>query len=205
MVGNRHRDAGLLRSSAREAASAERLTAEGLRAGPPASPPLLSFIMQAVHGAATFDLGVRAIGLAELQKARSEFGANQAGAEQYAAMALLEYRAALLLGHSAAARTVLGWLTERTGDVAELLLMRAWAEFAGGRHDHARSLIRLVLNDSAHALLPQTVVDSLVVGDVACGRRGRAAGGPPGVADSPGHRRADRRPASVRRGRTQRA
>ena len=143
-----------------EAASAERLTAEGLGAGSAALPPLLSFIMQAVHGAATFDLGVRATGLAELQKARSEFGANQAGAEQYAAMALLEYRAALLLGHSAAARTVLGWLTERTGDVAELLLMRAWAEFAGGRHDHARSLIRPVLNDSAHALLPQTVVDS---------------------------------------------
>jgi LuxR family maltose regulon positive regulatory protein len=38
--------------------------------------------------------------------------------------------------------------------------MRAWAEFAGGRHDHARSLIRPVLNDSAHALLPHTVVDS---------------------------------------------
>ena len=43
----------LLRS---EAASAERLTAEGLRAGPAALPPVLNFIMQAFHGAATFDL-----------------------------------------------------------------------------------------------------------------------------------------------------
>jgi len=147
----------LLRS---EAANAERLTAEGLMHELAAMPSLLNFIMRAVHGAAVFDLGARADGLAEMQKARSDFGADKARAEQYAAMAMLEFRAALLLGHSAAARTVLGWLTERTSDVAELLLMRAWTEFAGGRHDHARRLIRPVLNQSAPALLPHTVVDS---------------------------------------------
>jgi LuxR family maltose regulon positive regulatory protein len=147
----------LLRS---DAVNAERLAAEGLVPELAAMPPLLNFVMQAVHGAAAFDLGARADGLAEMQKARSDFGANKAGAEQYAAMAMLEFRAALLLGHSAAARTVLGWLTERTGDAAELLVMRAWTEFAGGRHDHARRLIRPVLEQSAPALLPHTVVDS---------------------------------------------
>jgi LuxR family maltose regulon positive regulatory protein len=123
-------------------------------------PPLLRFVLHSVHGAAVFDLGNRADGLAEMQRARSDFGGNEAGAEQCGALAMLEYRAALLLGHSAAARTVLGWLTERIADSGELLVMRAWAETVGGRHDRARALIRPVLNGSAPALLPQTVVDS---------------------------------------------
>ena len=42
-------------------------------------------------------------------------------------MAMLEFRAALLLGHAAAARTVLGWLTDRIGDRGDLLVMRGWA------------------------------------------------------------------------------
>ena len=41
--------------------------------------------------------------------------------------AMLEYRAALRLGHAVAARTVEGWLADRTGDNAELLVMRAMA------------------------------------------------------------------------------
>jgi LuxR family maltose regulon positive regulatory protein len=142
-----------------EPADAERLAAEGLLAGLVASAPPLRFVLQAVHGAAVFDLGNRADGLAELQMARSEFGGNQAAAQQCAAMALLEFRAAVLLGHSAAARTVLGWLTDRAGDSGELLVMRAWAEAAVGRHDRARTLIRPVLNGSAPTLLPHTPVD----------------------------------------------
>jgi LuxR family maltose regulon positive regulatory protein len=43
-------------------------------------------------------------------------------------MAMLEFRAALLLGHAAAARTVLGWLTDRIGDRGDLLVMRGWAD-----------------------------------------------------------------------------
>ncbi len=74
-------------------------------------------------------------------------------------MAMLEYRAALLLGHATAARTVLGWLVERTGDNAELVMMRAWADAAGGRHEHARTVIRAVLDGSTPALLPHTVVE----------------------------------------------
>jgi len=141
-----------------EPAHARQRTADALVAEPSAQPEL-HFVLQAVHGAATFDLGDRATGLAELQRARSEFGDNHAGPEHSAAMAMLEYRAAVLLGHPTAARTVLGWLDERTGDNAELVMMRAWAETAGGRHEHARTMIRAVLDGSAPALLPHTVVE----------------------------------------------
>ena len=64
-------------------------------------------------------MGDPAAGLAELQQARSDFGDNQTSPHHRAAMAMLEFRVALLLGHAAAARTVLGWLTERTGHNAE--------------------------------------------------------------------------------------
>lgn len=74
-------------------------------------------------------------------------------------MAMLEYRAALLLGHPTAARTVLGWLDDRTGDNAEVVMMRAWADAAGDRHEHARTMISAVLDGSASALLPRTVVE----------------------------------------------
>jgi len=147
--------AELLRS---DVVAAENLALEGLGAGPLS--PLLRFVLHSVHGAAVFDLGNRADGLAEMQRARSDFGANEAGAEPCVALAMLEFRAALLLGHSAAARTALGWLTERVSDSGELLVMRAWTEAAGGRHDRARALIRPVLNGSAQVQLPQTVVDS---------------------------------------------
>ena len=117
------------------------------------------FALHAVHGAALFDLGDRADGLAELQQARSDFGDNQTSPQHCAAMAMLEFRVALLLGHAAAARTVLGWLTERSGDNAELVAMRAWTEAAGDHHERARTLIRPVLDGSAPALLPHTVVE----------------------------------------------
>jgi LuxR family maltose regulon positive regulatory protein len=162
------------------AADAKRLAADALAPGRTvSSPPPLRFCLRAVHGAATFDLGDRAEGLAELQQARSDFGAHVAGPEQCAAMAMLEFRAALLLGHSAAARTVLGWLTERVGDSAELLLMRAWTETAAGRHDRARTLLRPVLDGSVPALVSHTVVDcwlletsiAVVVGERPAARR----------------------------------
>jgi LuxR family maltose regulon positive regulatory protein len=141
-----------------EPSDAGRRTADALAAGP-ASPPEVHCMLQAVHGAAAFDLGDRATGLAEMQQARSDFGDNRSGPEHSAAIAMLEYRAALLLGHPTAARTVLGWLDERTGENAELVVMRAWADAACGRHEHARAMIRAVLDGSTAALLPHTVVE----------------------------------------------
>jgi LuxR family maltose regulon positive regulatory protein len=141
-----------------EPADAARRTADALAAGAAARPEV-HFALHAVHGAAAFDLGARASGLAELQQARSDLGDNPSGPEHSAAMAMLEYRVALLLGHPTAARSVLGWLDERTGDNAELVMMRAWADAACGRYEHARTMIRAVLDGSAPALLPHTVVE----------------------------------------------
>ena len=143
-----------------DAAGAQQLSAAGLARGLAAPYPQLRFALQAVHGAAAFDRGDRPGGLAELQQARSEFGELTAGPEQTALVAMLEFRAALLLGHSAAARTVFCWLAERTRDNAELLVLRAWAETAGGRFDHARTLLKPVLKGSVRALLPQTMVEA---------------------------------------------
>jgi LuxR family transcriptional regulator, maltose regulon positive regulatory protein len=143
-----------------ETADAERLAAAGLAFGVTSSSPRLQFTLRAVHGAAAFDGGERAAGLAELQQARSEFGELPAGPEQVAAIAMLEFRAALMLGHTTAARTVLGWLAERSGDAGELHVMRAWAEAAAGRHDQSRSLVRHVVQRPESAVLPQTMVDA---------------------------------------------
>jgi LuxR family transcriptional regulator, maltose regulon positive regulatory protein len=77
-----------------------------------------------------------------------------------AAFAMQEFCAALVFGHVAATRTVLGWLAERTGDTGELHVMRGWAEAGAGRHDHARALVRPVLQQATPALLRQTMVDA---------------------------------------------
>lgn len=143
-----------------EPADAERRTAEALRTGPLTSAPELRYAVHAVHGAAVFDLGDRAAGLAELQRARSEFGDHAAGAGQCAAMAMLEFHAAQVLGHSVATRTVLTWLAERTGNSGEVAVMHAWTDTAAGRHEHARALLRTVLDGPVATLLPQTVVDA---------------------------------------------
>ena len=149
--------AALLRADPSEA---QRLAADGLAARPGLLTPPLRFALQVIHGAATFDQGHRANGLAELQQARSEFGDLPIGAEQAASAAILEFRAALQLGHTTAARTVYGWLAERTHDNAELLLMRAWTESAAGRHEHARTIGRPILAGTTPALLPHTLVDA---------------------------------------------
>ena len=117
-------------------------------------------MLHVVHGAATFDQGHRANGLAELQQARSEFGDLPVGAEQAVSAAVLEFHAALQLGHTTAAHTVCGWLAERTHANAELLVMRAWAESAAGRREQARAVLRPVLDGSTPALLPHTLVDA---------------------------------------------
>ena len=146
-----------------ETHQAEHLAAQGLALGPVLSPPPLRFALRTVHGAATFDRGDRTGGLAELQQARAEIGDLRLGAEQAASAALLEFRAALLLGHATAARTAQGWLTERTHNNAELLIMRAWTEAGGGRPEPARAILHPILNRSVPALLPHTLVESFLL------------------------------------------
>jgi LuxR family maltose regulon positive regulatory protein len=166
-----------------ETAEAERLSADGLALGVTFSFPQLQFALRAIHGAAIFDRGERTTGLTELQQARSELGDLPAGPEQVAATAMLEFRAALTLGHATAARTVRGWLAERAGDTGELDVMRGWAEAGSGRVGHARAIIRPVLRETTSPLLPQTMVDAwlletaaaLAAGERPAARRGLQA------------------------------
>ena len=180
VVGHRHGDAGLCRTSAlrgrRRRAPRRRRPGRGTDCD-----ATLAAVRTAgsVHGAAVFDLGNRADGLAEMQRARSDFGGNEAGAEQCGSAGdagVPRRTAARALGGSANRPR----LVDRAhADSGELLVMRAWTETAGGRHDRARALIRPVLDGSVPALLPQTVVDSwlletsiaVVVGERPAARR----------------------------------
>jgi LuxR family maltose regulon positive regulatory protein len=87
--------AALLRGDAPEAEhlAAEALTLYRGRLTPPAR-----FALRVVHGAAAFDQGRRANGLAERHQARTELGGVAVGAEEAAAAAVLEFRAALHVG-----------------------------------------------------------------------------------------------------------
>jgi hypothetical protein len=76
---------------------------------------------------------------------------------------MLEFRAALLLGHATAARTLQGRLTERTDGTAELLVMRAWTEAAYGRTAAARAIIRPVLEGAVPALDSHTPVEAFLL------------------------------------------
>jgi LuxR family maltose regulon positive regulatory protein len=151
-----------------EPADAEHLATANLTQDRRASLPMLRFGLRVVRGTAIFDQGERAQGLAELQQARSELGNHPAQARVAAIAAMLEFRAALLLGHSTAARTVHGWLDTRIGPSAEGLLLRAWADTATGDHEHARAALRPVLNPpsttsssgSSPPLLPDTLVEA---------------------------------------------
>ena len=74
--------------------------------------------------------------------------------------AMLEYRAALRLGHAAAARTVEGWLADRTGDNAELLVMRAMAKISTGTRTAHELILHTVFNGSSAPLLASTLVEA---------------------------------------------
>ena len=95
-------------------AEAERRIADALAAGPAAGPAVahpVRFVLQAVTELPCSISATGPTGWRSCNRARSDFGGNQAAPQLCAAMAMLEYRAALLLGHAAAARTVLGWLS----------------------------------------------------------------------------------------------
>jgi LuxR family maltose regulon positive regulatory protein len=143
-----------------EPAEAERLSSGTLAMAPATTSPNLRLGLQTIHGAALFDSGETVGGLAEMRQARLEFGDLPAIPEQIAMAAMLEYRAALRLGHAVAARTVEGWLADRTGDNAELLVMRAMAKISTGHTDSARLILHTVVNGSSPPLLASTLVEA---------------------------------------------
>ena len=91
---------------------AYRLASQAFR-GAPVLDRELEFGLRSLLGAAMFDRGRHAAGLQQMQHARADLGEHHVPPVQAAATAILEYRAALVGGHPAAARTVLHWLSDR--------------------------------------------------------------------------------------------
>jgi LuxR family maltose regulon positive regulatory protein len=85
---------------------------------------------------------------------------------------MLEHRAALRLGHAAAARTVECWFADRTGDNAELLVMRAMAKISAGHPDSARLILHTIVNGGSPPLLASTLVEAWLLEQLSPPRAG---------------------------------
>jgi LuxR family maltose regulon positive regulatory protein len=167
---------GFIELQRAEPTAAGHLAAAALEARAAKNSPPLRFALGVVQGAATYDGQDHMGGLAAMQRARSELGDRHADPALPAA-ALLESRAALQLGHLAAARTVRGWLADCISDCAELELMRAWTATTEGHEKHARVLLRRVLEGTNPALLPHTPVEAWLLEAGLCLRAGESAAG----------------------------
>lgn len=137
--------------------------AEGLRICPAEQDPTVRFVLRAVRGGALFDLGDRTGGLLELHEAVAELGGRGVPAPVAAWAALLEHRAALLLGSSAAASTAMSRLAGRGCADAEVTLMRAWVEAAAGTPLQARATVVPLLDGSQQPALRSTLVEAWLV------------------------------------------
>jgi LuxR family maltose regulon positive regulatory protein len=123
------RQAQLATDSAGESAESRRLLAVGM-----------------IRGSSLYDSGDRMNGLREMQNARAEHGRGPLMPEQCAALAVLEYRAALSLGRAVAARTVLGWAATQIRFSGDLRLMRAWGHLLAGHARTSRRMLRPLLD-----------------------------------------------------------
>ncbi len=137
--------------------------AEALAREPGVVDPRLHHALRIVRGAALSDAGDRATGLAEMRRARIDLAGLPVVAEQAAAAALFENRAALRLGDSVGAARAARELAERMDAPGEAALMAAWAELGGGHLDAARHRIRPVLAGTVVPLMPHTLVEAHLV------------------------------------------
>jgi LuxR family transcriptional regulator, maltose regulon positive regulatory protein len=156
---------------------------EALDREPGRDDPRLRHALRIVRGAALGDTGDRAAGLAEMREARIELDGLPVVAEQAAAAALFENRAALRLGDSVGAAQAARELAERLDAPGEAALMAAWAELGSGHLEAAGHRIRPVLRGTAATVMPHTLVEADLVaatlavraGDRAAGRRALGA------------------------------
>jgi LuxR family transcriptional regulator, maltose regulon positive regulatory protein len=160
-------------------ARAHQVATDGLAIAPTEQDPVVRFALRSARGGALCDLGDTSAGLLELQQAQAQLGGHPAPTPLAAWAAVLEHRAALLLGLPAAAATALGRLAGRDDAAAELALMHAWAEAAAGAARAARTTVRPLLDGELRPALPSTVVEAALVeawgaqrtGDQPAGRR----------------------------------
>jgi LuxR family maltose regulon positive regulatory protein len=144
-------------------ARALQVAVDGLRIAPADQDPAVHFALRCARGGALFDLGHRPAGLLELQEGHAELGGMPIPAPLAAGAALLEHRAALLLGSTAAATTSMSRLVARGTGEGELVLMRAWSEAAAGSSRLARTTVAPLLDDEVEPILPSTIVEAWLV------------------------------------------
>jgi LuxR family transcriptional regulator, maltose regulon positive regulatory protein len=144
-------------------ARALEVSVEGLLIAPADQDPVVRFALRCARGAARFDTGDRGAGLLELQQAHAELGGTSAPLPVAAWAALLEHRAALLLGFPAAVVTATSRLAPRSGVEGELALMRAWSEAADGSPHAARVTVAPLLDGNVRPSLPSTLVEAWLV------------------------------------------
>ncbi|MBK1787025.1 LuxR C-terminal-related transcriptional regulator [Prauserella cavernicola] len=120
-------------------------------------------LAETLLGAGEFELGERAGGLRRMGAARLAAPAGALPAERVALCAVLEQRAALLLGWTEAARDVVLWCQEPLAGHGELALLRARAQLALGRHDAATQLLRPLVEERVALALPWSGVEARVV------------------------------------------
>ncbi|HEU5472647.1 MAG TPA: LuxR C-terminal-related transcriptional regulator [Actinophytocola sp.] len=111
-------------------------------------------------GAALFDTGARAAGLRHLREARLCADPDRLSGQHAALAAMLEHRAASLLGYGDASREVLAWSQQTVPASGELLIMRARARLLFGRRRLARELLRPVLDGSTPTVLAWSLIEA---------------------------------------------
>jgi LuxR family transcriptional regulator, maltose regulon positive regulatory protein len=144
-------------------ARALQVAVDGLRIRPAGQDAVVRFALRSARGGALFDVGDRTRGLLELQEAHAQLGGMPVPAPLAACAALLEHRAALLLGSSAAAATSMSRLADGGHADAELVLMRAWSEAAAGSPREARTTVAPLLDGRLEPILRSTLVEAWLV------------------------------------------
>jgi LuxR family maltose regulon positive regulatory protein len=120
----------------------------------------LSLLMQTLRGAAQFDTGDRSAGLRQMREARLNAAGGHFAPDDVALAAVLEHRAATLLGWGGAAGAVVRWVREVIPASGELLLMRARTHLALHRYGSARAVLQPLLDGFARPLLPWSTVEA---------------------------------------------
>ncbi len=125
--------------------------------------PSLQIVVGTLLGAAQFELGDRAAGLRQIRDTRLAGGDARFSAQQLALCAVLEHRAAVLLGWGDAAREVLTWSQTTIPGTGEIALMKARGQLALGRNGPAGNLLRPLLAGTVAPVLPWTVIEAALV------------------------------------------
>lgn len=119
----------------------------------------LKLIAETLGGAAQFDKGEWYDGLKTMRQVRLALADRSLVLEHTALCAVLEHRAAVLIGAGDQARDVLQWCQSRLERTGELLLMRARGQLALGRYASAAKALEPVLDGTTAPVLPWSLIE----------------------------------------------